>query len=104
MASVLAVTVAAGLLGFFAARFKPVWLLVLLPISGALFAGQLLEVASWDVGPAILQELGAWYVAASWAGPFVQVLAVGVGWWLRCYAPNNSFKPNRLRGPARLGR
>jgi len=100
MASVLAMTAVAGLLGFLAARFKPGLLLVLLPISGVLFAAQLLEVTSLDVGPAILREAGAWYVTAAWVGPFVQIFAVGAGYWLRRRAPNNSFKPNPLRGSA----
>ncbi|MFD0739773.1 hypothetical protein ACFQZQ_10820 [Lysobacter koreensis] len=100
MTSILAMTAVVGFLGFLAARFKPGWLFVLLPITGVLFAAQLIEVHSPDVGPAILQEASFLYVVASWAGPIVQILAVGGGWWLRRRAPNNSFKPKPLRGSA----
>ncbi|UWX03492.1 hypothetical protein H1235_10205 [Pseudoxanthomonas sp. NC8] len=98
--SILAMAIAFAVFGFLAARYKPGWLIVVLPISGLIFGAQLMEITSADVGPAIRLEAGAWYIVASWAGPFVQALAVGTGWRIRRCAPNSSSKPNPLRGSA----
>ena len=85
---------------FLAARYRP-WLTLGLLIPMALFAGQLMEVTSQDVGPAIAEEAGALYVAASWVAPFFVLGSGFLGVWLRRRAaPNNSFKPKPLRGSA----
>lgn len=68
-----------GLLGYLAARFKPLLLLVLLPVIGLFFYFQLAELLDPYVGPAMAVEAGRLYVFISWAAPALVVMGVGAG-------------------------
>lgn len=68
---------------FAAARFRPWLLLVLASFPMLFFCNQLSEVTDPFIGPAILQEAGATYIASSWAAPVVTVGGAIAGWRLR---------------------
>ena len=54
-----------GALMFFAARLKPLRLLVVAPTIGLFFFGQLSELTDLHVGPAIKIEAGQFYIFSS---------------------------------------
>jgi hypothetical protein len=86
-----------------AARYRPWFLLLVLPAPLLFFAAQIAEVSDPQVGPDILREAGPLYIAVSWGGLVVLAATVLAGlWWRRRKgsAPNNSFKPKPLRGSA----
>ena len=100
IASLCCWAVGSAAFAFLAARYRP-WLTLGLLLPMALFAAQLMEVTSTDVGPAIAKEAGTLYIAVSWAAPFLVLASGFLGVWLRRRAaPNNSFKPRPLRGSA----
>jgi hypothetical protein len=73
-----------GLLVFFAARFKPWLLLVLLPVVGSFFYLQLSELVDPYVGPAIATEAGRLYIFISWAAPVLVLVSGSAGFvWRR---------------------
>ncbi|MDD2760728.1 MAG: hypothetical protein PHH11_10605 [Methylomonas sp.] len=73
-----------------AARFRPWLLLVVLPIIGLFFAGQLAEILDPYVGPAMAAEAGVFYVVVSWVAPVLVMVAGGIGFFFRSrYAKTN---------------
>ena len=68
---------------YFAARYRPWLLLLVLPIPLFMLAAHLQEITDPWIGPAILDEAGAGYVALSWSGPVLLVAVVLVGFYAR---------------------
>ena len=90
----------ACVLTYLAGRRLPWALLVVLPLSALWLGSSAWETLSPGVGSAILAEAGMVRVIAPWAGLAATVACSLVGLWQRRCAPNNSFKPNPLRGSA----
>lgn len=72
-----------GVLVFLAARFKPLLLLILVPVIGLFFFGHLSELMDPYVGPAMAAEAGQFYVLISWAAPVLVLVGGGLGFVLR---------------------
>jgi hypothetical protein len=68
---------------YLAARYRPWLLLLVLPIPLFFFAAQLQEITDPWIGPAILGEAGAGYVALSWSGPVLLVGVILAGFYAR---------------------
>jgi hypothetical protein len=80
---VLSVVIAGAIGAFFASRYRP-WLLgVVLLIVGVFFAGQYAELLDPSVGPAIRREAGDFYVLMSWCGLFFVVAGALIGLLVR---------------------
>src|SRR5947209_5380298 len=60
---------------FLAARMKPAWLALVIPVAALLCWAQLSELLDPFVGPAMVREGGSAYVAASWMPPITLALA-----------------------------
>jgi hypothetical protein len=75
---VLGVVIAGAVGAFFASRYRP-WLLgVVLLVVGVFFAGQYAELLDPAVGPAIRREAGILYVLMSWSGLFIAGAVIGL--------------------------
>lgn len=68
-----------AVIAFFASRYCPWMLLLVMPPPVVFYVAQLLEVTDRHVGPVIAHEAGAAYVVASWAGPLALVSGVLLG-------------------------
>jgi hypothetical protein len=76
--------VAAGAVGaFFAARYRPWLLSVVLLVVSVFFAAQYAELLDPSVGPAIRREAGAFYILMSWSGLFIVVAGGVIGLLVR---------------------
>ena len=83
----LSTLVVANLVGavliFVAARMKPAWLALLIPVAAVMFWAQVSELLDPYVGPAMVTEGGPIYVVASWAAPVIATVACAAGLLLR---------------------
>jgi hypothetical protein len=81
--------------GFFAARYRP-WLLVMVFLLLLVFFGALLsDITSTDIGPAIRNEAGLFYIASAWAFPFLVVITSALGALFRRRAAQPSAPAGR---------
>jgi hypothetical protein len=69
---------------FFAARFKPMLLLILVPVISLFFFAHLSELLDPYVGSAVADEAGQVYVFISWIAPAVIFVSGVTGFALRC--------------------
>ncbi len=76
-------TVFACLVSFIAARYRPLLLLITLPIAGLLIGGDLAETTDPYVGPAMRAEAGQFRVVVPWLAAASVVLVTAGGLWLR---------------------
>lgn len=73
-----------------AARYRPWFLLVVLPSVSLFFVGQLTELFDPHVGPAMAAEAGVLYIVVSWAAPALVLAGGGIGFFFRSrYAKSN---------------
>ena len=72
-----------GALMFFAARLKPLLLLVVAPAIGLFFFGHLSELTDLYVGPAVKIEAGQFYIFIAWVMPVLALVGGGLGYVLR---------------------
>jgi len=80
---VLGVAVAGAVGAFFASRYRPWLLSVVLLVVGVFFAAQYAELLDPSVGPAIRREAGAFYVLMSWSGLFFVIAGAVIGLLVR---------------------
>jgi hypothetical protein len=80
---VLGVVIAGAVGAFFASRYRP-WLVgVVLLVVAVFLAGQYAELLDPAVGPAIRREAGAFYVLMSWSGLFFVIAGAVIGLLIR---------------------
>ena len=85
--------------GFIAARYRP-WLLAVVFLLLLVFFGALLsDITSTDIGPAIRNEAGSFYIASAWAFPFLVVISAALGALFR----RRAAKPSAPEGRAASG-
>ena len=88
--------------GFIAARYRP-WLLVVVFLLLLVFFGALLsDITSTDIGPAIRNEAGSFYIASAWAFPFLVVISAALGALFRRRAAQPSAPVGRAASGAPL--
>ena len=62
-------------------KYKPIYLLLLLPISAFLCFAQLSDVLDPSVGPAIKNEMGNFYIFVSFSIPIIWICSCIAGFW-----------------------
>ena len=80
---VLGVVIAGAVGAFFASRYRPWLLSVVLLAVGVFFAGLYAELLDPTVGPAICREAGTFYVLMSWFGLFFVIAGAVIGLLVR---------------------
>ena len=79
--------------GFVAARYRP-WLLTVVCFLLLVFFGTLLfDITSTDIGPAIRNEAGSFYIASAWSFPFLVVTSSALGALFRRRAAQPTAPP-----------
>ena len=73
----------ACLASFIAARYRPLFLLLVLPAAGLLIAGDMAQTLDPYVGPALRAEAGQFRLLMPWLAAASVILATAGGFWLR---------------------
>jgi len=77
--TVALVALVGAVVALFAARLKPWFLLLVIPMLGLFFFAHLSEVTDPYVGPAMAREAGILYIAVSWSAPLLILLGAALG-------------------------
>lgn len=85
--------------GYMAGRYRP-WLLVGVFLLLLVFFGALIsDVTSTDIGPAIQNEAGSFYIGSVWTFPFLVVISAALGARSRRQAAHPELPPHAQPKP-----